>query len=138
MIPTLQVCRLITDLKKNLKKEILEVMSDEFSAVKIKVGRDLAEKEIDSIKKIKMLILQNQKNTISLRIDANGLWDIEEAVFFGKAIGRSLIEYIEDPVDNISEYERFYKETRIPVALDEKLLDLMDSNKIIDGERAMA
>ncbi|MHB1346637.1 MAG: enolase C-terminal domain-like protein [Candidatus Humimicrobiaceae bacterium] len=131
--PTLKVCRLITDLKKGLKKEILEVISDEFSAVKIKVGRDLAEKEIESIKKIKMLILQNQKNTITLRIDANGLWDIDEAVFFGKAIGLSLIEYIEDPVDNISEFERFYDETRIPVALDEKLLDLIDSNKIIDS-----
>jgi o-succinylbenzoate synthase len=129
--PTLPVCRLIMDLKKDLKKEILEILENEYETIKIKVGRDLLEKEIYSIKKIKMLILENQLNTIKLRIDANSLWSLQEAIYFGKSIGSSLIEYMEDPLNNISEYEQFFKETQIPVALDEKLLDLIDLNKII-------
>jgi len=128
--PDLPVCRLIMDLKKGLKKEILEIINNEYKAIKIKVGRGSPEKEIRSIEKIKKLILENQLNTAKLRLDANGLWSFSEALYFGKAIGSRLIEYIEDPLGNISEYEQFFKETQIPVALDEKLPDLIDLNKI--------
>ena len=131
----LPVCRLIVDLKKGLKKEILEIIKNEYKAIKIKVGRDLLEKEICSIQKIKKLILENQINTIKLRIDANSLWSLSEAIYFGKAIGSSLIEYIEDPLDNISEYEQFFTDTGIPVALDEKLPDLIDMGKINETYR---
>ncbi len=128
--PVVPVCKLITDLKGVLKKEILEIAANEYIAVKIKVGRDLIEKEIGGIKKIRMLLLENQLNTIKLRIDANSLWSLEEAIYFGKSIGASLIEYIEDPLNNISEYEQFFEETQMPVGLDEKLLDLIDLDKI--------
>ena len=126
----LPVCRLIMDLGEGLEKEILEIIGSEFKAVKIKVGRTSREKEIQGIEKIKKLILKNQLNTVKLRLDANGLWNLSEAIYFGKAIGSELIEYIEDPSDNISEYEQFFKETQIPIALDEKLPDLTDLNKI--------
>ncbi|MHB1335655.1 MAG: o-succinylbenzoate synthase [Candidatus Humimicrobiaceae bacterium] len=131
--PTLPVCKLIMDLKKGLKKEILEIIKNEYKAVKIKVGRDLPEKEIYSINKIKMFILENQLNTIKLRIDANSLWSLQEAIYFGKSISSTLIEYIEDPLSNIFEYEQFFKETGMPVALDEKLPDFIDLNKIIES-----
>ncbi|MHB1376611.1 MAG: o-succinylbenzoate synthase [Candidatus Humimicrobiaceae bacterium] len=126
----LPVCRLIMDLKKDLKKEIQEIINNGYKAIKIKVGRGSPEKEIRGIEKIKKLILENQLNTAKLRLDANGLWSLSEALYFGKAIGSRLIEYIEEPSGNISEYEQFFKETQIPVALDEKLPDLMDLNKI--------
>ncbi len=126
----LQVCRLMMDLKKDPEKEILEIIKNGYSAIKIKVGRSPVEQEISSINKIKKLILQNQLNTISLRLDANSLWSLQEAVYFGKAIGSSLIEYMEDPLSNMSEYGQFFKETHIPVALDEKLPELTDLIKI--------
>src|SRR5450830_813579 len=46
--PDLPVCRLIMDLKKGLKKEILEIINNEYKAIKIKVGRGSPEKEIRS------------------------------------------------------------------------------------------
>jgi o-succinylbenzoate synthase len=130
--PDLPVCRLIMDLKIDPEKEILEIITDGYEAVKIKVGRDSVEKEILGIQKIKKLISGKQLNKPKLRIDANGLWGLSEALYFGKAIGRCLIEYIEDPLSNISEYEHFFKEAQIPVALDEKLPDLIDSSKIYE------
>jgi o-succinylbenzoate synthase len=133
--PVIPVCKLITDLKEVLKKEILEIAANGYTAVKIKVGRDLIEKEISCIKKIRMILLENQSNTVKLRIDANGLWSLEEAIYFGKSIGSSLIEYIEDPLSSISEYEQFFKETKMPVGLDEKLLDLIDLDKINEANR---
>jgi o-succinylbenzoate synthase len=126
----LPVCKLIMDLKTDLEKEILEIITNGYEAVKIKVGRDSIEKEILGIQKIKKLILRNQSNKLKLRIDANGLWGLSEALLFGKAIESRLIDYIEDPLNNIYEYEQFFKETQIPVALDEKLPELIDLNKI--------
>jgi o-succinylbenzoate synthase len=126
----LPVCRLVMDLKKGFKKEILEVIKNEYSAVKIKVGRQSLEIEIKIIEKIKKIILENQFNTVKLRIDANGLWNLSEALYFGKAVSGSQIEYIEDPLNNIYEYEQFFKETQIPVALDEKLTDLINLSEI--------
>ena len=128
--PVIPVCKLIADLKEVLKKEILEIAANEYIAIKIKVGRDLIEKEISSIKKIRTILLENQLNTAKLRIDANSLWSLEEAIYFGKSIGVSLIEYIEDPLSSISEYEQFFEATQMPVGLDEKLLDLIDLDKI--------
>jgi len=126
----LPVCRLMMDLKKDPEIEISEIIKNGFGSIKIKVGRASLDQEISSIKRIKELILQNQLDPISLRLDANSLWSLKEAVYFGKAIGSSLIEYIEDPLSNISEYDQFFKDTQIPVALDEKLTELADLNRI--------
>lgn len=128
--PNLPVCKLIIDLKKDLKKEMTEIIKNEFKTIKIKVGRGFTEDESDSIKKIRMLIIKNHLENVVLRIDANGLWSLKEAIYFGKSIGTDLIEYMEDPLSKISEYEQFFKETQIPIALDEKLLELIDLNKI--------
>jgi len=128
--PNLPVCKLITDLKKDIKKEMSEIIKNEFKTIKIKVGRGLVEDESDGIKKLKMLIIKNRLEKVKLRIDANGLWSLKEAINFGKSIGTDLIEYMEDPLGKISEYEQFFKETQIPIALDEKLMELIDLNKI--------
>lgn len=126
----LPVCRLLMDLKSDTSSEIEKIIKSGYKAIKIKVGREPAEQEISRIKKIKQLISEKSGNEIKLRLDSNGLWNLAEAVYFGNQIGNDAIEYIEDPVNDINEYKLFFKETGIPIALDEKLYDFIDINNI--------
>jgi len=132
--PNLPVCKFINGLKNDLEEEISEVIKNEFKTVKLKVGRGLAQEEIESIKKIRKLLINNHLEAIRLRIDANGLWSLKEAINFGESIGVGQVEYIEDPLSKISEYEQFFKKTQIPIALDEKLLEVIDLNKINEAD----
>lgn len=56
-----------------------------------------------------------------LRLDANRIWGVKEACIFCELAGRQNIEFIEEPLSDISQLERFYQQTHMSVALDETL-----------------
>ncbi|MCE5329848.1 o-succinylbenzoate synthase [bacterium] len=121
----LSVCKLITDLKPDICYDIDRIIKNGYNTIKIKVGRKPLSYEIDKIKEIKNFIEGSGHNDIRLRLDANGLWDLGKAVYFGKQIGSNGIEYMEDPMDDIGKCSIFFDQTNIPVAFDEKLNDFL-------------
>ncbi|MDD5658985.1 MAG: o-succinylbenzoate synthase, partial [Actinomycetota bacterium] len=123
----LPVCGLITDLKTDVVDEVNGIVKKGYKSIKIKVGRRSMDCETEKIIKIKNFIKNCGNDNITLRLDANGLWNLEEAVYFGKQVGSSGIEYIEDPVDDLNKYLEFFDKTNIPVAFDEKLGDFLKS-----------
>jgi O-succinylbenzoate synthase len=90
-----------------------------YSAVKIKVGSNSIAEEAERIKVSK----ENIQNKMKLRLDANRSWTLEEATAFCGQIGSEGIDYIEEPVKDICDQKAFVKTNRIPLALDETLLD---------------
>jgi O-succinylbenzoate synthase len=88
-----------------------------FKTIKIKVGRNEMD---DDIKKINHVVKILPRGLV-IRLDANGLWDFETALKFGKNINSEFIEYIEEPCSDFHAFPDFYTGTGLPVALDESL-----------------
>jgi O-succinylbenzoate synthase len=91
-----------------------------FKAVKLKVGSKGVDEDIEMTLRVREIIGEK----ISLRLDANRSWNLKEAVKFGKAVCQCGIEYIEEPVAVPRDIAAFANESKLPVALDETLIDL--------------
>ena len=102
---------------QDLFNEVENLINDGYISIKIKVGRQPLAKDIETIQRLQKLI--GDKATI--RLDANRLWTLDQAVQFCNHIDPDRIEYIEEPLKDISEYPRFFESSDIPVAFDETL-----------------
>ncbi|MCK5565303.1 MAG: o-succinylbenzoate synthase [Planctomycetes bacterium] len=103
-----------------------------FSAIKVKVGRKDVRQDIELIKSLKEL-----NRNVTLRLDANRAWKLEEALEFCTQVGAGNVEYIEEPVANPKDRAKFIKASPIPLALDETLVK-NDIRKIdLEGVKAM-
>ena len=103
----------------NLFGEIESLLSAGYRSIKIKVGRQSAHDDIRTIRKAKSLVGQ----MANIRLDANRLWNLDEAVGFCQTVGCELIDYIEEPLDDPGDYPAFFAQTDMPVALDETLVE---------------
>jgi O-succinylbenzoate synthase len=104
-----------------------------FSTIKIKVGRNGVDDDIKKINHVAKILPRG----VIIRLDANGLWDFETALEFGKNVDQTFIEYIEEPFNDFHRFPDFYTGTGIPTALDESLehIDLEDP-RIPEGVKA--
>lgn len=92
-----------------------------FHCVKLKIGAIDFNKELDLIKYIREAF---DKNTIELRVDANGGFTPENAMARLEALAQYNIHSIEQPIKQHQwgEMARLCKETPLPIALDEELI----------------
>ena len=112
------LCGLTSSVSENLYADMQEMLERGFSAVKIKVGGNSIAEDVNRIKTSREIV----QNKIKLRLDANRSWTLEEAVAFCGRIGSEGIDYIEEPVQRVSDQQAFVKKSGIPLALDETLL----------------
>ncbi len=89
-------------------------------AVKLKVGSRGAAEDAELTRAVRAAVGQG----VSLRLDANRSWSLEQAVAFGKAAGDAGVEYLEEPLRDPARLGEFFDATGIPVGLDESLLEL--------------
>ena len=85
--------------------------------VKLKVGRDRVENEIQLVQQVRRLLRRDQR----LRLDANRAWDWPSAITFANGVSGLDIEYIEEPLRDVSRLEEFTTETGLAYAMDESL-----------------
>ena len=92
-----------------------------FHCVKLKIGAINFDKELDLIKHIREAF---DKNTIELRVDANGGFSPDNAMERLEALAKYDIHSIEQPIKQHQwgEMARLCKETPLPIALDEELI----------------
>ncbi len=88
-----------------------------YESIKIKLGQDPVVNEIDKLNNIATFI----GDKLSLRIDANQSWTLSQAVQFYKGIQHLPVDYIEEPLKNAIDLPELYKDTGMPLALDETL-----------------
>ncbi len=105
-----------------------------YETVKLKVGKKDLQGEINIVDKIRQTIGDKMK----LRLDANRAWTLAEAVQFGRAVAHLRIEYIEEPLRDFTQSAEFFRETNIPIALDETLVHIdFEKTKIPPGVKAL-
>ncbi len=104
-----------------------ELVSKGYKTIKLKVGRKIFEEDYACIKAIR----ENIGAEINLRIDANGKWNLSEAISSLKQLERFGIEYVEQPLNKIDEYLALKHKTKIPLAADESIRSLKDAYDFI-------
>ena len=97
------------------------------SCIKIKLGRASLEEEVLFLSKVIGALDEKQ----CLRLDSNRAWSLEEAIFFFQSVQAKTsildltqyIEYMEEPLQDPSQLSTLFDATKIPIALDESLLE---------------
>lgn len=84
---------------------------------KLKVGDRNIPLDVKKVNDLRSLIGEDGL----LRLDGNRVWSLKEALLFIELAGIKQIEYIEEPLSDISQLGEFYNQTHIPVGLDETL-----------------
>ena len=99
----------ISDFKKFVQQGV--------KVFKLKVGDRNIALDVKKISDIRILLDQDSY----LRLDANRKWDIKEACIFAELVGNQQIDFIEEPINDVTQLAAFYQKTRMRVALDETL-----------------
>jgi len=94
--------------------------AQKYFGIKMKVGRAAPEKDRAQA----LAVLQALPFGMTLRLDANRAWSLDEALEFAHGLPVQRIEYIEEPLRESGELDAFYRRTFLPYALDESLLEI--------------
>jgi len=95
---------------------------DGFTCLKLKVGSHDFEKECDVLQYIRRKYF---RDNISIRLDANGAFKKEEALYKLKELARFDIQSIEQPIkQGQEEMQDVCRQSPIPIALDEELIGI--------------
>ena len=91
-----------------------------YEAVKLKVGGRAVAEDAGLVRAVKVALGEN----VSLRLDANRAWSLDEAREFARGIEGLRVEYVEEPLADPAGLEGFSRETGVVVALDESLVGM--------------
>lgn len=109
-------------------------ISQGFRCIKIKVGSLNFEKECDLLHYIRSKYF---RENIMIRLDANGAFKLEDALYKLKELSKFTIHSIEQPIKpGLPEMEELCRTSPIPIALDEELIGIdavAEKEKLLDG-----
>lgn len=114
------------DTPERMKEKTLEAV--DFKILKIKLGQS-AQQDQQSI-----LAVRSCTNTL-LRVDANCGWDVETSLTMSRWLEDFNVEFIEQPLSpkQVSDHKIVLQQTKIPIILDESILDINDIEKNKDS-----
>ena len=104
---------------EKLLASINSYLKEGFNAVKIKIGREKLEEDIERIKEVRNMIGQD----VTFMVDANYSMTVEESIAASKLFEPYNIFWFEEPTipDNYKGYGIIAKETNVPLAMGENL-----------------
>ncbi len=114
--------------KEETFREIDDLLADDFKTIKIKLGVNSIEDDVEFVKQITNRI----DNSIKIRLDANGNWNYQQAEFAVINLPQDKIELIEQPVNNINELVMLSDFSPIPIAIDESIKNSAEAKDIIE------
>lgn len=106
-----------------------------FTCIKLKVGLGASESdEVERVAAVRQAIGPDP----ALRLDANGAWDVEDAIAIIRAVEPFGIQLVEQPVpaDDIPGLLRVRTAVSTPIAADESAHGLQQARRIIQAEAA--
>ena len=112
----------------------LELVKSGYSTIKLKVGRNNFDEDFECLSSTRAAV----GNDISIRIDVNGKWDVNEAIINTNKLKDLDIEFIEQPVNNFLSFKKLSFKTNIPLSVDESVRNLEDAIKFIDSNSIKA
>jgi len=104
-----------------MKQQIEEKLADGFRCIKLKIGAIDFEKELQLLRFIREYFTPEQ---IEIRVDANGAFDSNEALYKLSQLSEFNLHSIEQPIqkNNTDSMAELCKTTPFPIALDEELI----------------
>ncbi len=111
-----------------MKTQIEEKLAQGFSCIKLKIGAIDFEKELGLLR----FIRQNfDKKTIEIRVDANGAFELNNALDKLNQLSEFELHSIEQPIkaNQIQEMKLLCQKTPFPIALDEELIGVFGIDK---------
>ena len=100
----------VADVKKFLLQGV--------KVFKLKVGDRNIALDVKKINDIRALL----EGESYLRLDGNRVWSLKEACIFAQLVGNQRIDFIEEPINDLTQLDSFYQQTRMRIALDETLM----------------
>ncbi len=107
-----------------------QAVASGFNCVKLKVGTALnVEEEGERVAAVREVL----GPAVALRIDANGAWDVEQAVRTIRALEPFDLEFVEQPVrpGHLVDMKRVREAVSTPIAADEDVIDLDSARHIL-------
>ena len=105
------------DKPENILAKVEKKYKAGYRTFKIKVGRENFSDDYELVK----IVREKFSNRTTIRLDANGKWDINSAVDNLTKLSEFDIEYIEEPCKNLSCLMKLAEHSKIPIAVDESL-----------------
>lgn len=104
-----------------MKTQIEEKLAQGFTCIKLKIGAIDFEKELELLRYIRQHF---DANTIEIRVDANGAFILNEALYKLRQLAVFELHSIEQPIqiNNIDIMTDLCNTTPLPIALDEELI----------------
>lgn len=116
---TIRVNALLSGTDNDTLRQTRSAIKKGFRFIKIKVGRGTLK---DDARLVNALV-KAAASRAKIICDANRAWSLSDAATFARLIGGENIEYIEEPLKDASQLKIFYEKTKLPIALDETLLE---------------
>jgi o-succinylbenzoate synthase len=120
----------MTDDPEVVAQRAVDAVDNGFRCLKLKVGARPLEDDLKAVSRIRDTV----GDTISIRLDANGVWDEQEAVGALEALAPHSIEYVEQPVaaGELEALARLSSTSDIPIAADESVVAAAQARRLID------
>jgi len=106
---------LITDDCSDLVEAAENIRKNGYRAAKLKVGRRDISADVARVRRVHAAL----NGEVSLRLDANRAWTVEEATTFAEEVGELSLAYVEEPLADPTALPGLVEATGLPVALDE-------------------
>ncbi|HLT48456.1 MAG TPA: o-succinylbenzoate synthase [Rubricoccaceae bacterium] len=90
-----------------------------YGTLKLKVGRGALREEVALVRGVRERVGEG----VALRLDANRAWTAEEGRLFAAEVAGLGVAYVEEPLRDAEGLLPLWRETRLPVALDETLAE---------------
>lgn len=115
--------------KSFMKEQIDNKLEKGFDCIKIKVGALNFDDELDLLKYIRS---EYSSDDITLRVDANGAFKVNEALEKLDKLSQLHLHSIEQPIwaGQLEEMAKLCENTPIPIALDEELIGVSKEQKL--------
>lgn len=114
--------------KEETFRKIDDLLADDFKTIKIKIGSNSVEDDVEFVKQI----VNRIDDSINIRLDVNGNWNYQQAEFVINNLPKNKIELIEQPVNNMNELVMLSDFSHIPIAIDESISNIAEAKDIIE------
>lgn len=111
----------------SIRREAARALESGRPCVKLKVGRNTVAADAAVVRELRRLL----EGRAAIRLDANRAWSVEDACAFASAIGPDGIEFMEEPLQDLSMYNDLGRDWPLPLAFDESLAR-HDPERVLD------
>jgi O-succinylbenzoate synthase len=105
-----------------------------YPAVKVKAGRHDPRADVEVVAAVRDAV----GPSVALRIDANGVWDVDSAIDVITRLAGYDLELVEQPVASLDELARVRRRVEVPIAADESVRSVEDALRVAASEAADA